>query len=64
MECPKCKHEMVYSSMESTPLRDIYRCFRCNISESQRTALSWTLTGARVLLFLTTGIPDLTDFLG
>jgi hypothetical protein len=61
-QCSKCGNEMVYSSQESTPLRNVYRCFRCKVRESKRSGLAWSLTGARVVLFLTTGIPDLTDF--
>ncbi len=60
-DCPKCTKEMVHSTHESTPLRNVYRCFGCKIRQSKRSGLAWTLTGARVALFLTTGIPDLTD---
>ena len=60
--CPQCGKEMVLSSQESTLLRNVYRCFRCKIRESRRNGLAWTLTGVRVAVFLTTGVPDLTDF--
>jgi len=60
-ECSKCGKEMTYSSQESTAMRDVYRCWVCRVRTSQRSGLAWTLTGARVVLFLTTGIPDLTD---
>jgi len=63
MQCPTCKKEMIYVGVESTPLRNIYRCFPCRIRQSKRSGLAWTLTGARVVLFLSTGIPDFTDAL-
>jgi hypothetical protein len=64
MECPNCNREMVHIEVESTLMRNVFRCFDCRTIQSSRTALSWSLTGARLVLFLTTGIPDLTDFFG
>jgi hypothetical protein len=61
MVCPSCKKEMEFINVESTPLRNVYRCFTCRIRDTKRSGLAWTLTGARVLLFVTTGIPDPTD---
>jgi hypothetical protein len=61
--CPKCQKAMDHIAAESTPLRNVYRCFNCKIRDSKRSGLAWTLTGARVVLFLSTGIPDFTDAL-
>jgi hypothetical protein len=66
MICPKCQRDMTFSDKESTPMRDVYRCWECVpvVRVSERSALSWVLLGFRILLFVTTAIPpDPTDFL-
>jgi DNA-directed RNA polymerase subunit RPC12/RpoP len=62
-DCSKCGAEMKYSEIESTAMRNVYRCFKCNTRKSKRSGLRWALTAARLGLFLGTGIFDPTEFI-
>jgi len=63
MECPKCRETMKFSDIESTAMREVYRCFKCNTRQSKRSALSWAILGGRIFLFVTMAVPpDPSDF--
>jgi hypothetical protein len=63
-DCPKCNQPMKFSRIESSAMRNIYRCYNCKTRKSKRSGLRWAITGGKLLLALGAGVPliDPTDF--